>query len=165
MNGAMALDCENTISRPNRTNMTTIGTSQYFFSWRRNAQKSDTTRPLLIPPSIHALIVPAIAVAVRVRRPSRRGAAAACERILSRQAPEEPDGYEDQHEHHRQQHARVEIPDDAGHAPPPDVGPFEQRRPDRAEHDQRGAGGGHDLRRQQPAAPEQRRREDAEDGA
>src|SRR5258705_13557702 len=102
MNGAMALDCENTISRPNRTNMTTIGTSQYFFSWRRNAQKSDTTRPLLIRPSIHALIVPAIAVAVRVWRPSRGGAPAACERILAGQAPEQADRHEDHDEHHRQ---------------------------------------------------------------
>ena len=30
MNGATALDCENTISKPNSTKMITIGNSQYF---------------------------------------------------------------------------------------------------------------------------------------
>src|SRR5579864_8425594 len=48
MNGANALDCEKTIRSPNSTNTTTIGTSQYFFSWRRNCQSSDSTRPLLM---------------------------------------------------------------------------------------------------------------------
>src|SRR6266516_8140799 len=50
MNGATALDCENTISRPNSTKTTTIGISQYFFSWRRKSQNSANTRLLLIPP-------------------------------------------------------------------------------------------------------------------
>src|SRR6266540_2836355 len=53
MNGATALDWENTISSPNRTNTTTIGTSQYFFSCFRNCQNSDKTRPLLILTSHH----------------------------------------------------------------------------------------------------------------
>ena len=48
MNGAMALDCENTISKPNSTNTTTIGRSQYFFSCRRKAQNYEMTRLLLI---------------------------------------------------------------------------------------------------------------------
>src|SRR6476646_8083477 len=48
MNGATALDCEKTISSPNSTKTTTIGMSQYFFSWRRNCQNSDRTRPLLM---------------------------------------------------------------------------------------------------------------------
>src|SRR5262245_58398936 len=47
MNGATALDCENTISSPNSTKMMTIGRSQYFFSWRRKLTKSDKT-PLLM---------------------------------------------------------------------------------------------------------------------
>src|SRR6185295_1385625 len=127
MNGARALDCENTISSPNSTNMIAIGTSQYFFSCRRNAQKSDTTRPLPIRSSIHALIVPAVAVAVRVRRPARAGAAAACERVLPDQAPEQTDRHEDHDEHHRQQHAGVEVADHAGDPPPPYVRPLEQR--------------------------------------
>src|SRR5688500_20267356 len=42
--GATALDCENTINRPNSTNTITIGSSQYFFSWRRNWMNSDSTR-------------------------------------------------------------------------------------------------------------------------
>src|SRR5215472_7554816 len=48
MNGATALDCEKMISNPNKTNTTTIGTNQYFFSCLRNDQNSDRTRPLLI---------------------------------------------------------------------------------------------------------------------
>jgi len=48
MNGATALDCENTISSPKSTNTITIGTSQYFFSSRRNWKNSEKTRPLLI---------------------------------------------------------------------------------------------------------------------
>src|SRR3954452_15955962 len=48
MNGATALDCENTINRPNSTNTMTIGTSQYFFSCFRNCTNSDNTRPLLM---------------------------------------------------------------------------------------------------------------------
>src|SRR3954471_8861249 len=48
MNGATALDCENTISSPNSTNTITIGTSQYFFSCLRNWKNSPRTRPLLI---------------------------------------------------------------------------------------------------------------------
>ena len=43
---AMALLCEKTISSPNRTKTTTIGSSQYFFSWRRNWTNSDRTRLL-----------------------------------------------------------------------------------------------------------------------
>src|SRR5580765_1522677 len=48
MNGATALDCEKTISRPNSTNTMTMGTSQYFFSCLRNWKNSPRTRPLLI---------------------------------------------------------------------------------------------------------------------
>src|SRR5213083_3064251 len=58
MNGATALDCENTISRPNSTNTMTIGTSQYFFSCLRNLKNSPRTRPLLMTPpagSVRAL--------------------------------------------------------------------------------------------------------------
>ena len=47
MKGATALDCENTINRPKSTNTMMIGISQYFFSWRRNAQNSPRTRPLV----------------------------------------------------------------------------------------------------------------------
>src|SRR5262249_14433710 len=43
MNGATALDCDSTINSPNNTKTMTIGSSQYFFSWRRNVTKSDIT--------------------------------------------------------------------------------------------------------------------------
>src|SRR6185369_767952 len=107
MNGAIALDCENTISRPNSTKTTTIGRSQYFFSCRRNVQNSEMTRPLLITTSIHPEIVPAIAVAARVRRPSPCRAAAPRERIPSRQPPDQADRHQDHDEHDRQQDPRV----------------------------------------------------------
>src|SRR6185436_17435761 len=124
MNGAIALDCENTISSPNSTKTTTIGRSQYFFSCRRNAQNSEMTRPLLITTSIHPEIVPAIAVAARVRRPSRGRAAAPRQRVPSRQPPDQADRHEHHEKHDRQQDARVEIADDTGEAVPPEAQPL-----------------------------------------
>src|SRR5262245_35278403 len=56
MNGATALDCEKTISSPNSTNTTTIGTSQYFFSCFRNCTNSPSTRPLLIRPPAQLIL-------------------------------------------------------------------------------------------------------------
>jgi hypothetical protein len=61
MNGASTLDCVNTISSPNRMNITTIGVIQYFFSSLRNWRSSDTTRTLdiiysLVGPHPHSLM-------------------------------------------------------------------------------------------------------------
>src|SRR5204863_281758 len=112
MNGAIALDCEKTIRRPNSRNTSTIGTSQYFFSWRRNWKNSERTRLLLIPSSIHAEKMPPIPVTARIRRPSGGGGAAPGERVLADQPPDEAEGDEDRDEHHRQQHACVEVADD-----------------------------------------------------
>src|SRR5690242_11270344 len=100
MNGATALDCEKTISRPKSTKTITIGTSQYFFSCRRNDQNSDNTRRLLMVSSIHPPVVLPIAVAARIRQPAGIGPAAPGERVLADQAPDEPDGNENHDEHH-----------------------------------------------------------------
>src|SRR5438477_12865382 len=98
MNGATALDCEKTIRRPNSTKTTTIGTSQYFFSWRRNCQNSESTRVLLIEPSIHARVVLFVAIALWIRRPAGPRRAAARERNFARQPPHD----RDRHQHDRE---------------------------------------------------------------
>src|SRR5438874_6322351 len=92
MNGATALDCEKTINRPNSTNTTTIGTSQYFFSCLRNCQNSDSTRPLLIttsrtPGALHTLRPrPPLGStgAPRPRRRSSRGGLCAMNQLQDR---------------------------------------------------------------------------------
>src|SRR6185436_9563004 len=104
MNGATALDCENTINRPNRTNTTTIGTSQYFFSARRNSTNSDRTCPLLMVPSKHPIEVAWIAIALRRRNPSGPGAPSPCERILAGEPPDQADGGQQHEEQYRQEH-------------------------------------------------------------
>src|SRR3954451_4873722 len=104
MNGAIALDCENTSSSPNSTKTTTIGRSQYFFSCFRNSQKSPSTRPLLmIVPSKHPIEMLRVLVTRRVRRPAVPSAAAPRQRILTGQPPEQPDRRQHQEEHDRQQ--------------------------------------------------------------
>src|SRR5438874_813139 len=113
MNGATALDCEKTISNPNSTNTTTIGTSQYFFSCRRNRQNSESTRPLLIQSSIHPRVVLPMAIAHRIRRPDAVGAAYARERILAEQPPRDAERHEDDDEHQREEDAGVEVADGA----------------------------------------------------
>src|SRR5437762_2487104 len=135
MNGATALDCEKTISNPNSTKTTTIGTSQYFFSCRRNRQNSESTRPLLIQSSIHPRVVLPIAIARRIRRPAAVGAAAARERILAEQPPHDAERHEDDDEHQREEDAGVEVADDARAAPPPDARPRQQRGRRGAKHD------------------------------
>src|SRR6516162_2094853 len=134
MNGATALDCAKMISKPNKTNTTTIGTNQYFFSCLRNDQNSDRTRPLLIerlliPPRLNSLIHPrkmvTISIPARVRRPPA-GRMPAPERIFSAQPRHDTDWHEHKKKHHAQQQARVEIADRAGHSPPPHAGPREK---------------------------------------
>src|SRR3954468_18462812 len=94
MNGATALDCENTINSPNSTNTITIGTSQYFFSCLRNCQNSETTRFLLMMTSIHPFVMFPVAVSGWIRRPPRPLSTAPRERILPCQPPHHGEGYE-----------------------------------------------------------------------
>src|SRR5215471_20896687 len=101
MNGAMALDWENTIKSPKRTNTSTIGTSQYFFSWRRNRKNSERTRALLM--SIHPLIVAGVPIPGRIRNPSGPGHATTGERVLPHQAPDQTKRHENQNEQQGQQ--------------------------------------------------------------
>src|SRR5215213_9336073 len=106
MNGATALDCENTINRPNSTNTTTIGTSQYFFSVRRNSINSDRTCPLLMVPSKHPIEMARIAIARRRRDPSGPGPPPPCEWILAGQPPDQANGRQQYEEQYGQQHPR-----------------------------------------------------------
>src|SRR4051812_26178521 len=118
MNGATALDWENTISRPNSTNTITIGTSQYFFSSRRNWKNSEKTRPLLIQTLLdtrvesileHPLVVLRIAITDRIRRPSVPLAASPRQRILAGEPPDQRDRHQDDGEQHGQQHTSVDV--------------------------------------------------------
>src|SRR5438874_3999271 len=155
MNGATALDCEKTISNPNSTNTTTIGTSQYFFSCRRNRQNSESTRPLLIQSSIHPRVVLPIAIAHRIRRPAAVGAAFARERILAEQPPRDAERHEDDDEHQREEDAGGEVADGARAAPPPDARPRQQRGRRGAEQDQHRADRADDFRANDASAPQE----------
>src|SRR5256885_1454527 len=165
MKGATALDWKKTISNPNSTKTTTIGTSQYFFSCRRNRQNSESTRPLLIRSSIHPRVVLPIAIARRIRRPAAVGAAAARERILAEQPPHDAERHEDDDEHQREEDAGVEVADDARAAPPPDARPRQQRGRRGAEHDQHRADRADDFRANDPSAPDEQRRDHREHAA
>src|SRR5438034_2885706 len=157
MNGAMALDCENTISRPNSTKTTTIGTSQYFFSWRRNCRNSERTRPLLITTSIHARIVMMVSIPRRIRPPAGPRRAPAGQRVLPRQTPHHGQRYQHDRKQHRQQDARVHVSEDAREPPPHRARQREQRRIRDAEHDQHEPDAADDFRARDAAAPEQER--------
>src|SRR5881628_3567681 len=109
MNGATALDCANTISRPNATKMITIGTSQNFFSCRRNAKNCDITLLFFIMTSEHALEVRAIAISRGIRRPPFEFVPATRERILSDQTPEERQRNQQQRKQDRQENSCVDI--------------------------------------------------------
>src|SRR5262245_1869762 len=127
MNGASALDCENTISNPNRMNITTIGVSQYFFSCLSNCSSSETTPPLPIvsllrgsPPglSVHPRIVCAIAVAIRVRRPTLPFVASPGQRIGPDHFPHQAQRHEGDREQQRQQDSCVDVTECPGNRPP-----------------------------------------------
>src|SRR4249919_794419 len=98
MNGATALDWEKIISRPNSTNTTTIGTSQYFFSCRRNCQNSESTRPLPIQTSIHARVVMGVPIPGGIRHPAGPRRAAARQRILAGEPPHGGERHQDDRE-------------------------------------------------------------------
>src|SRR5690348_12381162 len=114
MNGATALDCEKTISRPNSTNTMTMGTSQYFFSCFRNWKNSPSTRPLLIsnlrlissPASVHLIVVFGIPVPFGIRRPPRPLLAPARERIAAHQLPQQVHRRQDEQKQQREPEAR-----------------------------------------------------------
>src|SRR4030088_2892 len=108
MNGAIALDCENTISKPKSTNTTTIGTSQYFFSWRRNCKNSVSTRPLPMSTSVHARVVLLVSVSGGIGAPPAPRGAPAREWILAGEPPDQAERNQHDGEQHREQHARVD---------------------------------------------------------
>src|SRR5579864_2595024 len=89
MNGATALDCAKIIRIPNAMKMTTIGTSQNFFSWRRNWKNSVMTRFLFMMASEHPLEMRAIAIPSGIGRPTVEPCPAAAERILAGETPDE----------------------------------------------------------------------------
>src|SRR5882724_12066123 len=163
MNGATALDCENTIRRPNSTKTTTIGTSQYFFSCRRNCQNSVRTRFLLMATSEHAFVMFTIAISSGIRRPSRPRVAAPRQRVLSREAPDQGDGHEPDDEQDRQQHAGVDVAQRAREPPPRGARIFQERRVDEPGHEQEAAEEGGDLGARDAATPPERRRDRAQD--
>src|SRR5260221_7437282 len=102
MNGTTAFDCEKTISKPNRTNTTTIGTSQYFFSWRRNCKNSVSTRPLPMSTSVHARVVLLVSVSGGIGGPSTPRGAPAREWILARKPPDQTERNQHDVEQHRE---------------------------------------------------------------
>src|SRR6478609_6312372 len=91
MNGATALDCENTISNPNSTNTMTMGRSQYFFSAIRNCQNSLSTRLFAITPLVHLREVIGATIPLRVRRPALPSVTFALQRIAANEPPNQGD--------------------------------------------------------------------------
>src|SRR3954470_22806097 len=118
MNGATALDCENTISRPNSTKTTTIGTSQYFFSCRRNWTNSASTRDLAMGSSIHSVEVFLVAIPGRVFDPPGIIGATPRQWIAPHQPPRGADRRQHEQERQRQQHPRVHPPEHRRKRPP-----------------------------------------------
>src|ERR1043165_621966 len=139
MNGATALDCENTIRRPNSTNTTMIGTSQYFFSWRRNAQNSVNTRPLLMVTSVHAFVMLRIAIARRIRRPSWEPVTTAHQRILAAQPPDHRQRNEHDRKENREEDSGVHVAERAREPPPRGARVLQQRRVHESGREEKGA--------------------------
>src|SRR5215207_10810709 len=100
MNGASALDCAKISRMPNKRNTNTIGISQYFFSWRRKVQNSARTRalPMLSAASVHPRIMFRVAIPRRIGRPAAAADAAAAERILAGQTPQQAERHQQQRE-------------------------------------------------------------------
>src|SRR5712692_7269656 len=110
MNGATALVCENTIKRPNSTKTITIGTSQYFFSCRRNWNSSTSTRDLAMDPSEHPFEMPRVVIPVGIRCPAGVRAARTRHRIAAASAHQHADRRQHEEKDNRQQDARVNPP-------------------------------------------------------
>src|SRR5689334_675297 len=118
MNGATALDCENTINRPNRMKTMTIGINQYFFSCFRNCQNSPRTRLLAMATSIHPSEMIGTAESFGRRRPAAPMLALARQGIDTGQPPEEAHRRQDDRKRDRQDDARVDITERHGEFPP-----------------------------------------------
>src|ERR1041385_5267278 len=102
MNGATALDCANTISDPKAMKMMTMGTSQNFFSWRRNWKNSDMTRLVFMTTSEHAFEMRAIAIPGRIHGPAPERVAPTRQRIVADEAPDRRQRNQHQSKQHRQ---------------------------------------------------------------
>src|SRR5258708_1701676 len=165
MNGATALDCANTISKPNATKIITIGTSQNFFSCRRNWKNCDTTLLFFMMTSKHPLKMRAIAIARGIRYPTFELLSTTRQRILAGEAPDERQRHQEHREQQRQQNARVDIRQHARESPPPCARPLEQLRPDNAEEQQHGADSAKNLGAADAAPPPQGQRDDDEHAA
>src|SRR6185369_5080127 len=122
MNGAIALDWANTTRMPISVMTTTIGTSQYFFSTRRNSINSKNTRDLAIGPptdcSEHPLEMGRIAIAFRILRPAAECLPPTVQRVVSAYSPDESQRCEQQEKDKRQQNARIEPAQRARQHPP-----------------------------------------------
>src|SRR6185436_1203705 len=101
MNGATALDCAKTINSPKAMKMTTIGTSQNFFSWLRNCKNCEMTLLFFMMTSEHALEMRAIAIACRIGSPAGEFVAPPRQWILSSQPPHERYRHQQNGEQHR----------------------------------------------------------------
>src|SRR5436190_7147452 len=165
MNGATALDCANTISRPKATKMITIGTSQNFFSCRRNAKNCDITLDFFMMTSKHPLEMRPIAVALGIRRPPLELLATAREWILAEHPPHQRQRNQEHGEQQRQQNARVDVGEHTGKSPPHCARPLQELRPYDAEQQQHCADAPENLGAADTAPPPQRRRDDEEDGS
>src|SRR5450756_341413 len=140
MNGATALDCEKTISRPSSRNTMTIGASQYFFSALRNWKNSPTRLSFDMGPSFarseQVLVVLRVAQPDRIRDPERSTPTPHVERIAAEQPAHDADWPEDEHEHQGQQDARVDPSECMADARPARGETAERRRPDQCGEDE-----------------------------
>src|ERR1700682_2995092 len=109
MNGAPAPDCAKTMRNPSSTNTATIGSSQYFFSCRRNCHNSVSTRPLLMRSSVHSDVMPAVQVRGGIRPPSRPPIAAPREGVFPRQPPDDRERHQDHEKQQCEQHAGIDV--------------------------------------------------------
>src|SRR5471030_1442524 len=130
MNGATALLCAKTRSRPSRISTIAIGASQYFFSCRKKSTNSLRTDPRLITgPSIQMVVVIGIAQPWRRRRPGRRHRAPApAETVAAEGALQQTVGRDDDEEEDRQEDAAVHPAERSGEPHPDAIGRVEQSR-------------------------------------
>src|SRR6266853_1200679 len=172
MNGAMALDCEKTISRPNNTTATTIGTSQYFFSCRRNWKNSPSTRDFAMNDlyrfcnalSEHPHEMFAVAETLRVHRPAGIRRTTAAQRIAADEPPEKAKRRQNHKEQEREQQARVDPAEHHCKRPPGVAWPFEPFRHQRSAKDQHRADHTDDFRASDSAPPRERNRYEQQHG-
>src|SRR5262245_33348386 len=155
MNGASALDCEKTISNPNKMNITTIGASQYFFSCRRNCQNSLRTRILLMRASVHSQVVFVVAVSLWIGSPARILILSARQRVLPDESPDHAEWQQGDRKQHGQQHARVDVAQRSRKPPPHCARPFQERRMQKATHEQHNTDAACQLGAEGPSTPEQ----------